>query len=316
MADGLLSLLNRLLPFATPGTPLFQDLLHLAALCTLLYFAPQIQQRLRASNGDDHVGLEADVDNMDTGALDTDHEIANDDRQVNEPGRAVNEVQDGPAFEGDREVFDHDGPLHEDQPGPPAPGDIPAQRNVGAKKAKSLARRDQRRAYNEFMRSQGDAQRARDAEGAAEREAALMTQRGRRKAAEVALETKRRKERDQRREQEESEWIKEMRRRELALDLVRDGLDTSKTCDLFKISRQIGDDVDEEWVEEILRASGTLGRKEDTVTMLTSTGWAVRVSEMDMAKLYTTAVEDGMGDGQGRIDSMELGTMLETVISR
>jgi hypothetical protein len=39
----IISLINRLLPFATPGTPLLQDLVHLGAICTILYYAPQIQ---------------------------------------------------------------------------------------------------------------------------------------------------------------------------------------------------------------------------------------------------------------------------------
>ena len=33
-------ILNVLLPFTKAGTPLYQDVLHTAVLCTLLYFAP------------------------------------------------------------------------------------------------------------------------------------------------------------------------------------------------------------------------------------------------------------------------------------
>ena len=309
-----LALLNRLLPFATPGTPLIQDLLHLAAICILLYFAPQIEDWLhrREANAGDN--------NAETAAI-----VPNDNDRDAEAG-ANDAEPDAMPEEGEVDGLD-DEDLDDDRP-PPAnvipgegqagaaahAGDIPPERNVGAKKAKSLARRDQRRAYNEFMRSQGEAQRARDAEGATEREAALAVEKERRRAAEVALEAKKAKEREQRRQREETERKEEICRRELAVSLVKEELEARNMCDLSKTAQLVGDDVDEEWVERILRATGVIGKKGDTMTMVTSTGWVVRVTAEDMAKLYTTAAENGIGGDDGRIEYDELGAVLETMI--
>ena len=74
-----------------------------------------------------------------------------------------------------------------------------------------------------------------------------------------------------------------------------------------------GGDVDEEWVERILHASGMVGKREGVMTMITGTGRAVRVHEEDMAELYRMAVQRG-GDEEGRVSYDELGGMLETVL--
>ncbi|KAK3717037.1 hypothetical protein LTR37_006092 [Vermiconidia calcicola] len=311
----LFSFLNRLLPFATPGTPVLQDLLHLGVICTSLYFAPQIQERLlHRPDGEQHSGPTEDhIANVES------DELRDAER---EQGRH------GDAGLNDANIADHDGrqenvyfqqeeqpePIPEGQPGPARAPDTTAPRNVGAKKAKSLARRDQKRAYNEFMRSQGEAQRARDAEGAAEREAALAAEKERRKAAAVALEAKKTKEREQRREREEAERREEIRRRELAVSIMRQELEDSMMCDLFKVARQLGGDVDEEWVEQILRASGLIGRKGDVMTMISGMGWVVSVTANDMAKLYRTATDKRLGDEYGRVDYNDLGALLETAI--
>ena len=313
-----LSFINRLLPFATPGTPLLQDLLHLAAICGLLYYAPRIQEWVQyrpydvggehdaqAAAGDE-VADDGDQalpeEPIEAGAADDAGGGEGDDHEIRgAANEAIPEAHRGPADEGA-------------QPGPARAPNIPTERNVGAKKAKSLARRDQRRAYHEFQRSQGEAQRTRDAEGAAEREAVLAAERERRRAAEATSEAKKAKERELRREQERREREEEIRRRELTVSIIRQELEESMMCDLFRVAKQVGGDVDEEWVEKILHASGLIGKKGDAMTFITSTGWAVRVSAQDMATLYQTAIKNDEGDGNGRVSYEGLGGILEGVL--
>ena len=59
----IVGFLNRFLPFATPGTPLLQDLIHLGAICTLLYYAPQIQHWAQAQQNPARVPGENAGDN-------------------------------------------------------------------------------------------------------------------------------------------------------------------------------------------------------------------------------------------------------------
>jgi hypothetical protein len=314
----ILGLINRFLPFATPGTPLLQDLIHLGAICTLLYYAPQIQHWAQEQQNAIRAPGEALNDN--TVHLD------------NEPPAPYNEEPREHAF-GDDNADQHAAPddfenvpndnfeaenahadIEEGQPGPAGPANTAAHRNVGAKKAKSLARKDQRRAYNEFMRSQGDAQRAEEAKGAAEREAALAVERERRKAAAAALEAKKAKEREQKREAERKQREEEIRCRELAITLVREALDDQRMCDLFKVARQVGGDVDEEWVERIIRSSDLVGMRNGVLTMITSVGWAIRVSQQDVRQLYENAAVQDMSDESGAISYDQLGSLFENIL--
>lgn len=310
----ILALINRLLPFATAGTPLAQDIIHLAAICGALYFAPQLQQwyQKRQVNGE-HL----EPPNGEPAVLDAQRvpDPARVEDDANQPDLEPNHEENGPRdLEEDVQAAEEDEPIQPGQPGPANAHAATNTRNVGAKKAKSMARRDQQRAYHEFQRSQGDAQRAKDAEGAAEREAVLSAERERRKATEAALDAKKAKEREKKREQDRKEREDEIRRRDLAVAIVRDELQTNKISDLFKVALKVGGDVDEEWVEKILRASGMIGRKDDQVTMITSMGWAVRVSEGDMIKVYSQVLEQGASDDTGRIENEVIGATLEKLL--
>ena len=314
----IIGFLNRFLPFATPGTPLLQDLIHLGAICTLLYYAPQIQHWAQ----EQQVPAGAPAGNLD------DNEV----HVANAPPTPHNEEPREPAFADDN-ADQHAAPddfenvpndnfeaerahadIEEGQPGPAGPANVPTHRNVGAKKAKSLARKDQRRAYNEFMRSQGDAQRAEEAKDAAEREATLAVERERRKAAAAALEAKKTKEREQKREAERKQREEEIRCRELAITLVREALDDQRMCDLFKVARQVGGDVDEEWVERIIRSSDLVGMRNGVLTMITSVGWAVRVSQQDVRQLYENAAVQDISDESGAVTYDQLGSLFETIL--
>lgn len=323
----MLGFLNRLLPFATPGTPLLQDVLHLATLCVLLYFAPQIQQKLQTWRAKQAIqqgengpaSQNRPVDGIVGGEVHPEVHLVPLD---NEP-QVQNLAERGNAFDHMEEQAGQEAPpnvnaaAEDAQPGPAfGPDTIPPQRNVGAKKAKSLARKDQRRAYNEFMRSQGEAQRARDAEGADEREATLAAERERRRVAERQLEARKAKEREQKREREEAERKEVARRTELVLSIVRDELDSRRMCDLFQVARLVGDDVDEEWVEQVLNASGIIGKKGDTMTMITAMGWVVRITAEDMAALYKSALTADLGDEHGRISNEEAGVVLEGLLKQ
>jgi hypothetical protein len=312
----VVGILNRLLPFATPGTPLVQDLVHLGAICTVLYFAPQIQQWIQTRqsgvdgvNGDPAQPIDIPpnaqpnvVGDIPERQDDEQHEAqpdANPDDHINEV------VAQAPDF----------GEPQEGQAGLEGPVANANHRNVGAKKAKALARKDQKRAYNEFMRSQGDAQRAKDAEGAAEREAALAAERERRRATEVALETRRTKEREQKRDAERREREEEFRRRDLVVKLVREALEENSMCDLFKVARQVGGDADEEWVEKIMNASGLLGTRDGVMTMVTSMGWAVKLRGGDVQKMYQNAMDGDAESADGSVSYESLGGMLEAVLN-
>lgn len=293
---------------------MWQDIIHLAAICGLLYFAPQIQERLQASHGRPVAGVAGDDTNV---VEDRDDESQQGEMGADAP-RNDAVAEPGLAELPDRNHLDDDDAddnanehIEEGQPGPARAPVIPEQRNVGAKKAKALARRDQRRAYHEFQRSQGEAQRAREAEGAEERERAQAAERERRRAAEAALEAKKAKEREERRAREEAERVEEQRRREQAVALVRSRLQEDRMCDLFRVAREVGVD-DEEWVERILRSSGMLGRRGDALTMITGMGWAVRVSAADMRRVYEGLLEDGQASDQdGRIEPDAVAAMLE-----
>lgn len=312
----MLGLLNRLLPFATPGTPLLQDLVHLGAICTLLYYAPQIQhwaQEQQNAAGAPNEALNDDTIHLDNVPPTPQDEEPRDPAPAD--GRAdQNAAQDDFENVPNDNLEEQHADIQEGQPGPAGPANTPAHRNVGAKKAKSLARKDQRRAYNEFMRSQGDAQRAEEAKDAAEREAALAAERERRKAATAALEAKKAKEREQKREAERKQREEEIRCRELAITLVREALDDLRMCDLFKVARQVGGDVDEEWVERIIRSSELVGIRNGVLTMITSVGWAIRVSQQDVRQLYENAAVQDMSDESGAVGYDQLGSLFEGIL--
>ncbi|KAK0777297.1 hypothetical protein LTR75_015983 [Friedmanniomyces endolithicus] len=311
-----LGFINRLLPFATPGTPLVQDLIHLVAICAALYFAPQIQHWYQERSAQRRIPVDdqpqvnappepqANENGIEPG------EIAQDDNHI--------DLDDQPARPNHHDDFHDeerhaelqpDAPIH---PGPANPPELPPARNVGAKKAKALAKKDQRRAYHEFQRSQGEAQRARDAEGAAERESELASERERRRGKEAVLEERKAREREVKRESERRAREEEIRKREAVVRIVRESLEEGRVCDLMGVARRVGEDVDVEFVV----AGGIVGRKGGVVTMVTGMGWVVRVTEEDMKAVYRRAIEEEVADSEGRVGFDVLGRLLQDVLVR
>lgn len=288
----------------------------------LLYFAPQIQEHLQRSSHNQHATPEAVP--QDSPEAHQHSDVEPDLQAIDaeeEDGEAIDQDM-GPTNNGpmnaDFEAFQRDQVNEANEAGPadPAMVNMAAQRNVGAKKAKSLARRDQRRAYHEFQRAQGEAQRARDAEGAAEREAVLAAERERRRAVEAELEVKKAKERENRKKQDRKEREEELLRRERAVALVKQGLAERKMCNVFDVVKDVGGaDIDELWVERILNANALLGKRDDgSFTIITGTGWIVRVTDDDLRAAYEKAAEPGLGDENGKIAYEELGALLEEVL--
>ncbi|EMC92224.1 hypothetical protein BAUCODRAFT_282291 [Baudoinia panamericana UAMH 10762] len=314
----LYTFLNRLLPFATPGTPILQDVLHLAIICSALYFAPQIQSRFQEwhrGRQDEDANTQGQLGHTET---QLDPRVQDDGEDLLTDGREDEAAE--PAFNADGHADDTQAEAVEptdmldDHPRHAPQVQMPSQRNVGAKKAKALAKRDQRRAYNEFMRSQGDIQRARDAEGAQEREAVLAAERQRRRATEAALEARKARERGLKREQETKAREAEIKRRELAVSTVKRQLDEKRMVNLFDVAKLVGDDADDEWVERILNAAGVLGRSGSMMTMVTATRWVVRVTEKDMHAVYERVLEQDMSDADGKISFDTVATALQNAL--
>ncbi|KAF2087134.1 hypothetical protein K490DRAFT_66001 [Saccharata proteae CBS 121410] len=315
----LQSYFNRLLPFTTPGTPIYQDIIHTLALCALLYYAPEFfeNRRRRQAQNENELHIDADRPN---------HEPTNEvppvlpelDAEENDPnlpvgdGEAQHAAPFPPAAAAEDEADDD-----ADEPGPANPQRRTAQaRNVGAKKAKSIARRDQRRAYHEFQRSQGEAQRARDAADAEEREAELLEEKRRRAVAEAVLEEKARKEREERREKENKARQEEVRTRDLAIGMVRKAMNDSGAADLGEVASKMGKDRD--WVERLVRADGMVGngvkKSQDgtasNITMITAGGWVVKVDEAAMREVWSAV----MKEKTMKVTYADMATKLESVV--
>ncbi|GAM87438.1 hypothetical protein ANO11243_054620 [Dothideomycetidae sp. 11243] len=329
MLSFIFGALNRLLPFATPGTPLIQDLVHLGVVCTLLYFAPQIQSLVQDWTRSQEAGpsreerTEAPPVVTDGVAPEVDADTRQADLQEGTGTDRVEEVNippthheppppapgaEGPAFEAPEPLADH--AFHGVEAGP----STGRARAVGAKKAKSLARRDQRRAYNEFVRSQSEAQRARDNEGRAEREAELAAEQARRKAVEDELRERERAEREERRVEEERQRELERRRREGAVGLVREGLNLRGWVELEGVASSMGKSV--EWMEGLVRASGLLREKKgEEVVFITEGKVAVRVTSKDMDECWKiVGARVNVAQGGGRVRYEEVGKVLESVV--
>lgn len=334
---GLISLINRLLPFATPGTPLVQDLLHLAALCTALYYAPQLQayyqRTLQGSTGDDGQALndsDASNDNAqnDTlppqqdGPVDQHNPVQAEAHELHHEGNAIpqpneddsdndNDLENDPQFNAAVNLDNAPG-----QAGPAGPAHTPANRAIGAKKARSLARRDQRRAYHEFVRSQADAARAADAADATDREKAASLERERRARVEEEVRERERVVREERRERERAAREEEWGRREGVVRRVRGEVGQRGMVDLGALAVEFAER--EEWIERLVKASGLLGRSEGgEVTMLTGEGWIVRVGKDEINEMASLALGESTTEGgDGKVSYQRLGGVLESVLRK
>lgn len=324
--------LNRLLPFTRPGTPWLQDVLHTLVLCTILWFAPRILEKTSENYKQDDTNHPAE-NRMRNGGRIVDSGALNDGLNDQIGGEHITYIGDTVAVD----AASHSGDIEEmpqanggqtiiDDPGldlaneaHERPSGIPGARNVGKKKAKSLARKDQRRAYHEFMRSQGDAQRARNHEIEAAQEQEVIQEKEQRAAIAAKLDRAHRAAREKRKEEEAKKWQDEIARRKDAVKQVRESMQSQSWADLGAVARRVGGGVDTAWVEKICRAEGIMRETghHKTVTMITKTGFMVQVGEDHMKEACRRAAEmKGNGKDDGTASWAQLGAALEDVVRR
>lgn len=182
----------------------------------------------------------------------------------------------------------------------------PRTRTVGAKKARSLARRDQRRAYHEFLQSQ-QSERARQAAVVAEEEEERLFEEKRRRAlAEEEIIAKRQSVKEERARAEKKR--EEEQRRDV--DRVRD---TVLTRGAGKMAWNVGGlagmvQRDEAWVRAVLKSEGLLGRKGTEIRMITEEGWYLIVGEAQLNVLYEEI------ERRGKMEWGEMAKVLEDAL--
>jgi hypothetical protein len=323
-------ILNRLLPFATPDTPLIQDILHSVVLVAAIYFAPRILER-QLERGVHREGIPPSPDE---GAL-----LGNEVIDAGERHEGNGAEAEGPEDLEDHENFQNHHPPEavdeaanpplqwpQDPPQQPTTHINPRARNIGKKKAKSLARKDQNRAYHEFMRQQGEAQRARDREIEAALEAELFEEKRRRALLEQELEEKHRIEREAKREEERCRREEDIARRKKTIEVVRAELEASGFIKVTDVIKAVGGDIDSAWIERLIRAEGILGlistssptanQTPDSLTFITSTGYIVRITNANMQEAYQRAYITSAAASDGKAGFSELGQILEDHVMR
>lgn len=347
----LFAFVNTFIPFSDPSRPVWRDIVLSLIICTALYVAPQLQRqgglqsltnRLKSLT----TGLDASNENLGEENIQPDAQvneppIREPQRQENVPHAQAEDAPDSDDDEGDEEdEWEHIPPhLQQQLNGNPfaGPADAPPIRNdqrqqlqpqrqrdpnrqVGAKKAKSLARRNQIRAYHEFQREQGDLQRARDASTAAEREKEMVAERLRREKVEAEIADQKQRERVAKREREAKERVKESNAVKEALKIIAETLDKRGMLELADVVRHVNRDL--QWGETLVRREGLLGLKHEdgkkVLTLLTGKEWLVRIDENSMKEFYqkiaTTTFKHPDGTQKHAMGYQELGSTLGDII--
>ncbi|KAF2496595.1 hypothetical protein BU16DRAFT_525753 [Lophium mytilinum] len=324
--------LDLLLPFTDPSTPLIQDIIHTIALCSALYFAPAILERRAkrlappTAGEPPHQPTETEEDDAPEDAADiiphlrpqaiVEDGSSDDDLEFEPPPLAPTPPPPGINGAPNLAFQDDDagvGPANQNQNHTQRQTQ---SRVVGAKKAKSLARKDQRRAYHEFVRQRSEAQKAEEAEGAEEREEALFEEKRRRAAVEEEIRMKEKEERDRKKELERLEAEAERMTRDRCLHAVKKRLKENGVVDLNEAARAA--QREREWVERLLRVAGAVeGSREvkgGQCTIITGQGWLVKIDESMMKEAYAGAAEVGLKTKDGRVSMEAIGTCLEKVV--
>lgn len=183
----------------------------------------------------------------------------------------------------------------------------PRTRTVGAKKARSLARRDQRRAYHEFLQSQ-QSERARQAAVVAEEdEERLFEEKRRRALAEEEIIAKRQSVKEERARAERKREEEQRRDLEKVRDTVAARGAGKMAWSVDGLARLVG--RDEAWVRGALKSEGLLGCKGTEVRMITEEGWYLVVGEAELRVLYEEI------ERRGRMEWGEMAKILEEAIA-
>jgi hypothetical protein len=339
--------INSFVPFAVPTRPLWIDVVLTLLYCTLLYVGPQIQwqtwtspfqspqQRRTAAEPLAHPADDRAAEAPDASASASDSDASDSDA---DPAPfaiplhptvedAADPLHDGAAFdpagpgEAAARLAAHQQRLREQQqhaaPQPHQPRRLrdPA-RPIGKKKAASLARRERVRAYHEFVREQADQQRALDASTAAQREEEADKERARRREVERVIAERERERRERERERREEALAKNVRDGERVREAVSRGLGERGMVSVDEVAGEIG--RGREWVEGVVRAD-VVGVGEDggeaVLTMLSGTGWVVRISEGVMRDVYRSAVAFE-GTAAWRVGPKEIGVLIERALGK
>ncbi|KAG0135219.1 hypothetical protein HOY82DRAFT_576971 [Tuber indicum] len=176
---------------------------------------------------------------------------------------------------------------------------IPHTRNVGAKKARSLARRDQRRAYHELLHSQA----AMRASATAERDEMFEEKR---RCALVEDEIAAKK------EAETTAWLEaESNGAENERGDVEGLKKKVAVPGAWRVSA-LGGKRGEEWGVEVLRREGLVGkvRGGEDVGIITGEGWYVRLGERQLESI------SGEIEKKGRMEWREIADRLEWVVGK
>lgn len=176
---------------------------------------------------------------------------------------------------------------------PAAPGPshrMPRIRNIGTKKARSLALRDRRRAYNEFMHSQTAARAEAEAAARAEADERAFENARARALAEEEITAKRERERAQRLDDERREKAAERRDTDTVKRMLL-GSAPGRALQIATVAEKVGRRA--EWVEAVARREGCVGWRGDRIGVLTATGWWVDVGPDERAALWGRLQEKG-----------------------
>jgi predicted flap endonuclease-1-like 5' DNA nuclease len=349
----LIQNLNSVIPFADSSRPIWWDVIYSLVLCTFLYYAPHIpfaqiwettaaavtnrtgdrqdqiatlpQELAHTADEQAQADVEAHPHIRPPPPTVEDDDSSDSDDSLNDEDLAAL-IRDAEALGGLADPFapgPADPRAHHQEPEQlvPTPGQPrrlrDPNRQVGAKKAKSLARRERLRAYHEFMREQGDMQRAQEASVAQEREKDLAETRARRAKVEAEIEERERKKREEKRALENQRERDEREVIQGALTRVADALKSEGRVELQQVAQAVGKDAS--WVEILIRKEGMLGLRTGAngkvLTMLTSKGWIIQIDEKAMQQLHAEAASY-QGATSGKVSWTEMGTLLDGILRK
>lgn len=181
---------------------------------------------------------------------------------------------------------------------------VPRTRIVGPKKARSLARRNQRRAYNEFLHFQA-AERARAQAAVAEEEEAKVTEeKERRKLVERDIATK--KQEAKRIKIEVEKMLEEEEREDV--EVLKRMVNRSGMWWIGKLAEGRG----ERWGKDVLKREGLVGKIAggEDVGVITGEGWYVRLGTRELGALF------GEMDKRGAMQWEDIIEVLEGTLRR
>ncbi|KAI5852418.1 hypothetical protein DFP73DRAFT_522521 [Morchella snyderi] len=192
----------------------------------------------------------------------------------------------------------------------PTPVAAPRTRTVGTKKARSLASRDQRRAYHEFQLSQQEARTRAAAATAADHDERVFAEKRRRALVEEEIDERVRAARAARAAEERAAEERHRRDVQCLKGIVMggggEGEGEGGAWELGALAAGVGGGRSGEWVAGVLRAEGMVGVKGGGVcAVVTEAGWYVRVGPREMAVLYREL------EGRGRMEWGEMARVLE-----